>query len=191
MNWPNRITIFRFLLIPVFIAAMVYYKNSAGQELWRYLAVGVFSFAMITDSLDGFIARMLNQQTSLGKILDPLADKILLNAAVIMLTLPIEPLGYRFPYWFTTLIISRDVIIVLGSFFVHFMTGKVSVKPCATGKVTTFFLMVTILWVLFKIPMPEIVIFITAVLTFISGLSYLRSGTTQLEEEQETAQIKE
>lgn len=191
MNWPNRITILRFLLIPVFIVAMVYYRNAIGGEIFRYVAIVVFLFAMITDALDGFLARVLNQQTRIGKILDPLADKILLNAAVIMLTLPNKPLGYRFPYWFTTLIISRDVIIVLGTFFVHFMTGKVTVKPCATGKITTFCLMITIAWVLFKIPFPEVAILITAVLTFISGLSYLRSGTTQLEEEHtDTVSIK-
>src|SRR5262249_57336275 len=101
----NQLTLLRMLLIPAFVILVVY-----GELGW---ALAVFITAGVTDALDGLLARLSGQKTTLGAWLDPMADKLLLVSTFVVLTLPGLGLENRLPIWFTVLILSRDVVIVL------------------------------------------------------------------------------
>ncbi len=186
MTLPNKITIGRILLIPVFIAFASYYGESikAGEpnESWRYAAVLVFFVASVSDAVDGFIARHFNQKSRLGVLLDPLADKALLLSALITLTVTEWPV--TFPIWFPVLVIARDAVLVGGAFIINHLVGHVSVQPHLSGKACTFFQMVAVAWVMLQIetPSPIYAIAIAGILTAISGTVYVMDGVRQLQE---------
>lgn len=183
----TKITIARILGIPVFILVLIYYKMSlvAGDPVdwYRHLALGLFIVIAATDALDGYLARKRDEESRLGAVLDPIADKALLLSAIILLTRPsVEVLWPQFPVSFTLLIISRDVVLVLGSYLIHWMTGHVEVRPRITGKIATFLQMTAIVTAL--IPLAPIfypVVFLAGFFTFVSGLQYIIDGARQLE----------
>ena len=159
MNWANRITVLRILLVPVFVAMLHYFRVSepARAELYRFLAIVVFVLGMITDALDGFIARHYNQKSRLGIILDPIADKILLMSAVIILTFPTmgdTSMNFHFPFWYAVLVITRDALIIAGSLLMWIIIGDVNIRPSILGKITTFLQMTAVIWLLFIFPRP-------------------------------------
>src|SRR3954454_5304448 len=107
---PNLLTVFRMVLIPVFVSLLFYQRF--------LLALGIFVIAGVTDGLDGLLARRFNQKSQLGTILDPIADKLLLVTAYIVLSLPQispNPIPRHFPvpFWVTAAVISRDLFIVI------------------------------------------------------------------------------
>lgn len=108
MNLPNAITVFRLVLTAVFVAAV-----SVGGQLWHHIALASFSLAAITDYLDGYLARKLNLVTSLGKLLDPLADKILVCSGFIYITVEssLNPAISFCPLWVTCLILGREFMV--------------------------------------------------------------------------------
>ena len=184
MTTANKITITRLLLIPVFVLLAVYYGESVREgapqpALWL-AAILVFIAASVSDGLDGYVARRYNQRSKLGAILDPIADKGLLLAA--LLTLTFSDWGYHFPLWFPVLVIARDVVIVAGSLGLHYVNGDVHVRPSWVGKVATFFQMVAIGWVMLQLRFvpPIIPVAVAGVFTFISGVGYVRDGIRQL-----------
>ena len=179
MNLPNALTVIRILLIPLFL-----YKVIQGDIGF---ATVVYVTAAITDGLDGFIARNWNMQTELGTFLDPLADKLLVATSFVALAvLQIIPLSLAIA------VLSRDIILVLGSLTIYLMEGNLTVRPHPVGKVTTFFQFLYILLVLLtsggimsspwfmKSLMPIAVI--TGTLTIISGAIYILDGLRYLEE---------
>src|SRR5215204_2390455 len=113
MTTANKITILRILLIPFFVVQVLYYVK-AGHELHRLLAILCFAIASVLDGVDGYIARHYNQRSELGAILDPLADKLLLVSAVVVLSFDHEPYLETIPLWLTGIIIGRDVLMVVG-----------------------------------------------------------------------------
>ena len=184
MTLANKITLVRIGLIPVFVLLAVYYgegvREHAPDERLRWAAIGVFIVAAGSDGIDGYIARRWNQRSRLGTILDPLADKGLLLAALFTLTF--SDWGYRFPLWFPVLLITRDVVIVAGSLGLHFLNGNVHVRPRWTGKVATVLLMAAIAWVMLQLhpPTARWLVLAAGVFTGLSFLSYLRDGMAQL-----------
>lgn len=173
MNLANRITITRIILTPLFIAAVVYGRMN--------IALMLFAVAVISDGLDGFVARSMHQQTSIGTILDPIADKILLISAFICLTLIKSiPDGLRLPPYVPIIVISRDAIIVLGSVLIHVVRGGVKIAPSFWGKFTTFFQMMTIVSILIRFKYSCYVWNIAALLTVISGIDYMMKGSQTL-----------
>ena len=179
VNLPNALTVIRILLIPLFL-----YKVIQGDIGF---ATVVYVTAAITDGLDGFIARNWNMQTELGTFLDPLADKLLVATSFVALAvLQIIPLSLAIA------VLSRDIILVLGSLTIYLMEGNLTVRPHPVGKVTTFFQFLYILLVLLtsggimstpwlmKSLMPIAVI--TGILTIISGAIYILDGLRYLEE---------
>lgn len=177
MGIANQITLFRIILVPLFIVCLTYYTE--GGEFYRWLAFFLFGVAALTDALDGAIARKRREITSLGAMLDPLADKMLILSGFICLaTVKSLPLSMRVPAWLSITVVSRDTMILLGSVLIFVMTGKLEVKPSRLGKVTTTFQMITILFLLsgWMHPLSEVLIVITGGLTLLSGLGYLRIG---------------
>jgi cardiolipin synthase (CMP-forming) len=173
MNLPNLLTILRILLIPVFINLLIY-------GLYPF-ALGVFLFASFTDGLDGLIARAANQRTTLGTYLDPMADKLLLTAAFIALSV------FKFvPVWVSVIVVSRDLILVLGALVLHLAQAQFTIAPTLLGKATTliqvlYIIMVLSLVVLNKsMDLKEPLLFGMLLLTITSGLHYIYRGIRPL-----------
>jgi cardiolipin synthase len=136
LTYANQLTILRMLFVPCFVLLLIYgYPKSATV---------LFILAAITDCLDGLIARKLQQKTVLGSFLDPMADKILLTAAFITLTVPSLPLVLHIPTWLTIWTISRDVLIALSALIIHLQTNHTTFPPSFLGKCTTALQLVTV-----------------------------------------------
>jgi len=181
MTTANKITIGRILLVPVFIVQVIYYADT-GNEYFRAIAIAAFAIASAADAVDGYIARHYNQRSQLGAILDPLADKMLLVSAVILLSLRNNSHLAHLPVWLVIIILSRDALLVVGVGLFHYMASQVKVRPRLTGKVATVLQMATVLWILLKWPVDSLPWLIGAAgtLTGLSGALYLYDGVLQL-----------
>jgi cardiolipin synthase (CMP-forming) len=181
MTTANRVTIFRILLIPFFVTEVLYYVNT-GKGVHYFLGVLSFAVAAICDGVDGYIARRFNQRSELGAILDPLADKLLLVSAIVLLSFDHRPYLQTIPLWLTGTIIGRDFLLLAGLIVIQMTVGKVKVRPRFVGKAATVLQMVVVLWVLMKWNerwLPACALG-TALCTGVSGLLYLWDGTRQL-----------
>jgi len=138
MSWPNRITVLRILLLAPFLILLL---NAEERPEYRYWALGVFVLMGLCDLADGQVARRFRQETRLGRVLDPLADKLVLTVTLIVLTSaswlgPQTP--YHIPLWVTVTVLSKDGIILLGVLIVHFVTNKTELgRPSVLGKAAT------------------------------------------------------
>lgn len=175
MNLPNILTLTRVLMIPFFVIFII--NKHFGWALITFVIAG------ITDGVDGLIARITHQRTELGAYLDPIADKLLLFSAFITLAI-IEVI----PSWLVVIVITRDVIILVG-FLVMFLTNcHPKINPSLLSKMTTVFQILTIVLVLFTGYYPVfkqismITIYGTAVMTVLSGAHYIYIGTRILNE---------
>ena len=181
MTTANKVTILRILLVPFFIVQVLYYVDT-GNEMYRWLAIVSFAIASISDGVDGFLSRRYNQHSELGKILDPLADKLLLVSGVVLLSLKNEPHLHRIPMWLTATILSRDALLIVGLLVIQQVCGKVTVRPVMIGKVATVLQMACVLWSLLKLP-PRLLFplaLAAAACTGISGIIYVVDGLRQL-----------
>jgi len=132
LNLPNFLTLLRIGAIPIFLILLTDGRYTE--------ALIVFALAGITDSLDGAIARLTDSRTTLGSYIDPLADKLLLVSSFLILTF----LGF-IPHWLAILVISRDVIILLGFGVLFMITGRsIVIRPTFIGKACTFFQLLTV-----------------------------------------------
>ena len=180
MTTANKITIIRILLVPFFIVQVLYYMNS-GEEWYRLFAFLCFAVAAISDGIDGYIARRYNQISELGKMIDPLADKLLLVSAMLLLSMNNEHLP-RIPIWLTATILSRDAILIIGLLLIQHVCGKAKVRPIMIGKVATVLQMICVLWALLKFS-PRILLLLaigTSAFTAVSGIIYVLEGIRQL-----------
>jgi len=193
MTLANKITVARILMIPVFVTLAIYYGESIqrGEPLeWeRFAAIIVFLLAAVSDGVDGYVARRYNQRSSLGVVLDPIADKGLLLSGIITLSISnwsdIDPEYGRFPVWFPVLVISRDAVILVGAAILYLLNGKVHVKPNWTGKIATVLQMVAIGWVMLQLRLVPVlyVVIAAGLFTLISGIVYVTDGVRQLQAE--------
>ena len=140
LTLANQLTLLRIALIPAFVILVLY--GRLGWALTAFLSAG------ITDALDGLIARRAGQKTTLGAWLDPMADKLLLVTAFIVLTVPDTGLRFRIPLWLTVLVISRDIAIVLTVAVVNLAIGRKTFAPSLLGKTATAVYILTCLVVL-------------------------------------------
>jgi CDP-diacylglycerol--glycerol-3-phosphate 3-phosphatidyltransferase/cardiolipin synthase len=178
MSLANKISLFRILLVPCFVASLVYYDPR--RDGLRYASVGLFLIGIVSDAVDGFIARAKHQQSQLGVLLDPLADKLLILSALISLsTIQALPDWMRIPAWFNLIVISRDAMLVAGTILVFGLTGKFAVKPSRLGKWAIVAQMLVVLAALLRLPMKAELLVFTASLTVLSGIGYIRMGMRQ------------
>lgn len=158
-------------LVPWFVIAVL--QGREGQ------ALVVFVLAGLTDALDGFLARSLEQTSSLGAYLDPIADKLLLASAFILLALPGGP-APRIPLWISVLVISRDLIILVIALVLFVAMGHLEFPPSRLGKLNTLLQIVAIGLVLSAALLPalvtpaRVVLWLVAASTIASGLQYIR-----------------
>lgn len=185
MTTANKITILRILLIPFFVVELIYYVRT-GNEIHRLLAVCSFATTAILDGVDGYIARHYNQISELGKILDPLADKLLLVSAIVALSFHSSDLLGEIPLWLTGTIIGRDLLLGIGVVVIRLTVGKIIVHPRLLGKCATVFQMLAVIWILlrwdlfFNGLLLKIWILGAGIFTGISGLFYTWDGMKQL-----------
>ncbi|MFN8005605.1 MAG: CDP-alcohol phosphatidyltransferase family protein [Terriglobia bacterium] len=166
------------VFIPIFVILLVY--DYLGWAFAIYILAGV------TDGLDGLMARMLQQKTSLGAYLDPIADKLLLTTSFV--TLSIKGLAFPnvIPLWLTIIVISRDVILVASVLIIVISTGHRSFPPSLYGKSTTCLQIITILAVLYFNYQRTTwggmkwLFLVTAAITVLSGLDYIYRGKKKL-----------
>jgi cardiolipin synthase len=167
----NQLTLLRMLLIPAFVILVVY--GYLGQALL------VFALAGLTDALDGLIARRSGQKTSLGAWLDPMADKLLLVSAFVVLTWPGLGLANQLPIWLTVLIISRDVVIVLTVLVVNLAMGPRTFRPSIFGKAATAVYILTAVVAMFfnyrghASGVVGVFVYSSLIITLVSGGHYI------------------
>jgi cardiolipin synthase len=167
----NQLTILRMLLIPAFVILLLY--GYRGWALVTFLAAG------LTDLLDGLIARAAGQKTTLGAWLDPMADKLLLVTMFVVLTLPGIGSANQLPVWFTVLVISRDVAIVLTVAVVNLAIGPKTFRPSIFGKVATAtYILTGVITLYFNYlgepsPIVDLFVYASLAITVISAAHYL------------------
>ena len=190
MNLPNKLTITRIIMIPVFVA-LFYLTVIPGNF---YIAAGIFALAAATDFLDGYIARKYNLVTDLGKFLDPIADKVLVSTALIVLLVP--PVGIVLMPWyasiFVAVILARE-LIVSGFRLVAAGKGQV-ISADKSGKFKTFFTDVSIILLLISAgiePLYEmntvnligfIFLGVSTLLTIVSGIEMMVKNSSVLKD---------
>jgi len=181
-NVPNILSFFRLSLTPFFVVAL-----TEGNYL---VGLIVFAIAGLTDTLDGMAARIWGMKTRLGKFLDPMADKILLTASFLTLTIHLPNAEYTIPIWLTILVISRDVSIVMVALIIHVVTGRKNFDPTIWGKISTTLQAITVFTVLLAHVVKQAAILLdplfglTLAITLISGFHYLFSTVHALNQEE-------
>jgi cardiolipin synthase len=166
---PNLITLTRILLTPLFIIFLIqgrYHK-----------ALLIFALAGVSDLADGIIARTWKQKSRLGAYLDPLADKLLMSASFVTLSI-----SHLIPSWLTVVVISRDVVLGLGSLILKLADYPLVIQPSLAGKWTTTLQLITVGLVLLEklVPFPYgilmVFFYVTGALTIVSGIQYTLRG---------------
>ena len=186
-NVPNLITLARIALVPVF-ALMLFQKRAFGALLIIFLAG-------LSDVLDGFAARRWHQQTKVGTLIDPLADKILLSTAFILLAVRSLGFTYFIPLWLMAVVVARDFIILTGGIVIFLIRGRREFPPSVFGKASTVLQVATVFWVVLSnyirvsalgrstflaaMTAPSVLgafYISTLILTLISGAHYIYKG---------------
>tara|TARA_Y100000031_G_C8230037_1_gene390435 strand:- start:794 stop:1348 length:555 start_codon:yes stop_codon:yes gene_type:complete len=174
MTLADKVSSIRIILIPVFVSLLIY---SGTRPNLRYFAIGVFILAILTDFFDGLVARIKKEKSELGQIIDPLADKLLLLTAFISLyLLP----SFKIYLWTVLVVVSRDVIMAFGLLILHFLKIEISIAPTFWGKLTTFFQMFTILWILLGFEYYFFICLLAVIFTLISGFDYFSRGAKEI-----------
>src|SRR6266478_8576003 len=184
---PNMLTVFRMVLIPVFVTMLFYQRF--------IVALAVFVCAGLTDGLDGLLARRFDQRSQLGTVLDPIADKLMMVTAFIVLSMrsifpaPV-PSHLPVPFWVTVTVISRDVFIVVGAAAINIMTGFRGFRPSWLGKISTTVQIMAIAAIIFAASYPygtgyylPTVYTIVFALAVLSGLHYVSFASKLLNED--------
>ncbi|MDD5431800.1 MAG: CDP-alcohol phosphatidyltransferase family protein [Candidatus Omnitrophica bacterium] len=176
MNIANKISTFRILTVPFFISSLVYYKYPEKDYL-RFVALGIFILGVISDAVDGYIARKAKQISKAGMVLDPLGDKLLLMSAFIMCYMVTDfPSGIKFPLWVTIIVISRDVIILMGAVVIYMVKQTINIFPTKWGKLTTAFQMLSVIAVLLQYKYSLVLWNAALFFTILSGIDYIMRG---------------
>jgi CDP-diacylglycerol--glycerol-3-phosphate 3-phosphatidyltransferase len=169
LNLPNKITIARILAIPIFIAFLI-----ADMPYRETVAAAIFILLALSDAVDGYIARKRNQITSFGKLIDPLADKLLVSSALIFL------IGKGIPAWMAFVIIARE-FAVTGLRTVA-LTKQMTIQANFSGKVKTVSQIIGITMVILALPYAWEVMLIATLITIYSGIEYFWLGRNLFKE---------
>ena len=179
LNWANRITITRILLIVPFVSCMLKTNDPSLTEmqrhLLRYASFLIFLIMAVSDMVDGYLARKKGQTTKLGAFLDPTADKLLMASACLLLTSHRAGVpGFLLPMTVAVLIIAKDLFLLIGFIIVYFITTEVRLTPERIGKLATFLQLTMVSGVLLA---PEISRFIPGWIWVLRVLWWSAAGT--------------
>lgn len=180
MNFANKISTFRILTVPFFVASLIYYDYPQKDYL-RFVALAIFILGVISDAVDGYIARKSKQISKAGMVLDPLGDKLLLMSAFICLSIISDfPKHIKFPLWVSFIVISRDVIILLGAVVIYIVKQNITIFPTRWGKLTTTFQMLSVIAVIIQFKLSYILWTVAVIFSIISGVDYIGRGFKSL-----------
>jgi len=191
MSWPNRITVARLLMVPVFVIVLLQAREHWG---YRYSALGLALVIGLADAADGILARRIGAVTRIGSILDPLADYAFGISAMVTLSIPgvlSEDADLTLPYWVSVTLVSRALFMLGGAVVLYLVCGLFQGLPSATGKGATVMQFVTVgvtclspdllAWVG---PVAWYALYgvwgLTVVLAVLSLLGYIRTGSKLL-----------
>jgi len=185
IGWPNRISVARIALVGPFVACLLNLDADWVVDP-RLTALAIFALMAASDGLDGLLARRLKQETQLGKFLDPLGDKLLITASVVLLAAVGVPNGgliERLPLWIVLGIIGKDLLIIVGFAIASHLVGHLVIEPRPLGKACTLAQLLLVLSWLLKpdLPaiarsLPSVMIWIVAVLVVAASIDYVRLG---------------
>ena len=193
LNCANQITIVRILLIVPFVICMLKVNELQHSTLVRYIALIIFLVMCASDVIDGYIARVKNQVTKLGSFLDPMADKLLITCACLLLAAEQTAVdGVLLPKPVVVLIIGKDVLLLLGFIIIYFLTSQIHIEPLFIGKIGTFLQLsmvtailiapemtpLTSLWAYFM----SFLWWAAATAAILTTLIYIRLGTRYIEQ---------
>lgn len=180
----------RMALIPVFASLLFY-----GYSGWALI---VFAVAGLSDGVDGFLARRFNQESELGTIIDPIADKLLMTTAFIILTMPnvLQPSDYLpVPFWVTAAVIGRDVLIITVAAAIYIISGFRGFVPSWLGKLSTLVQVVAVGLILlaavlgYSFFLPAVYAAVV-ILAFASGVHYIFHIARLMKEDDEQRKIE-
>jgi cardiolipin synthase len=178
LNWANRITILRILLIVPFVICMLKINNAELGQAMRHVAFIVFLVMAVSDGIDGYLARAKGQITRLGSFLDPIADKLLITCACLLLASQRGQVkGFLLPPTVVVLIIGKDLFLLIGFIIVYFITWQVRIAPALVGKIATALQLSMVAAILIA---PEVSGFFTGWIWFLRVLWWSAAGTAIL-----------
>lgn len=192
----NQITILRILLILPFVICMLKVNDPELGTVMRYAALGIFLLMAASDALDGYLARKKNQMTKLGAFLDPMADKMLMTCACLLLASNRAHIAdFRLPPTVVVLIIGKDVFLLLGFVIVYFMTFQVRIFPAKIGKIATALQLSMVTAILIAPDVSRLIAgwiwvlrllwWSAAATAILATLIYIRAGSCYIEESEE------
>ena len=173
----TKITLVRLFLVPVFVGELIAYLRTGGT-LHYWVALVSYIVAAVSDGVDGYVARRFNQRSELGAMLDPLADKLLMRSALIVLTFWGSPRFSVIPVWLTGLILAGDALVLTGYAILHAVKNRPPVRPHWSGKLATVLLMVLVSWVLLRWPDGVVawLVAATGAFTAVATVQHIRYG---------------
>lgn len=165
MNLPNKLTVLRIILVPIYL--IVFYSDLERRLTWALL---IFILAGLTDALDGYIARKYNLITELGKVLDPLADKLMMFAVLISLAS-----SDLIPSWIIYMLILKEIVMILGGGILFLFKGNQVVPSNIYGKIATicFYVATFVTLVNQGSRISEFLFFATLIFNIIAFINYL------------------
>jgi len=156
ISWPNRITLARIMLVGPFVMMLLHLQDQAWGHHARYAALVIFAIMAISDGLDGYLARRFHQESTIGRFLDPMADKLLILCSVVCLAHPgTHVTGMLLPDFVAIIVISKDLIIVLGFLIIYLSTAKIYIDPKRTGKWCTTLQLLMVISILLSPDLPH------------------------------------
>jgi CDP-diacylglycerol--glycerol-3-phosphate 3-phosphatidyltransferase len=197
LNWANRITILRILLIVPFVSCMLKINDpelaSEVRGVMRYAAVAIFLVMSGSDVLDGYLARRRGQTTKLGTFLDPTADKLLITCACLLLASARAGVdGFLLPPTVVVVIIGKDILLLTGFLIIYFITERIHIAPARVGKTATGLQLSMVAAILlapeFSAVLPGWIWFLrllwwsAAAMAVATTLVYIRQGSRYLEQ---------
>jgi cardiolipin synthase len=182
LSWASRITIVRILLIVPFVSFMLKTNDTsisgAARSAIRHASIAIFLVMAVSDGIDGYLARSKKQITRLGTFLDPVADKLLMTCACLLLASKRGQVdGFLLPSTVVVLIIGKDLLLLLGFTIVYLMTSRIHIAPVFIGKLATTLQLSMVAGILIA---PEVSAFIPGWIWFLRFLWWSAAGAAIL-----------
>jgi len=182
LNWASWITILRILLIIPFVSCMLKINDAAlsgaVRNTIRYVSIFIFLVMAVSDAIDGFIARKKKQVTRLGGLLDPVADKLLMTCACLLLASRRGGVdGFLLPPTVVVLIIGKDLFLLIGFVIIYLITTRFLIAPALIGKIATALQLSMVAGILIA---PEVSTFLPGWIWFLRVLWWSAAGTAIL-----------
>ncbi len=205
LNWANRVTVVRILLLIPFVSCMLKINDPLLTEftrnLLRYSSIGIFFIMAASDVLDGYLARSKGQVTRLGSFLDPLADKLLITCACLLLASQRSHIpGFKLPPTVVVLVIGKDLFLLIGFVIIYFITLQIRIVPAGIGKFATSMQLSMVAAILLAPEISSVIlgwIWVLRVLwwsaagtAILATLIYIRNGSRYIEDYEKNLELK-